>query len=184
MSKLHLIGLGAVLAATPLAYAHLDGTMGYPKLYCEAFDWHMHDYGPPATGAALSDFTDGNLEDCDGDGVPGDYDRHSEYARGGAWLLVDPGDMTYGSLACFGEEGHHPYYGPITVIDAVLGPVEFRVASDWFSLVPTPPGEPECGDLQSDEGALCVGTCSVTFGPGLDGSYAVFVAGTIGHVHT
>lgn len=184
MSKLFLIGLGAVLMAAPLAGAHLDGTMGYPKPYCEILDLDVHDYGPVATGRLLSDFTDGNLQDCDGDiTTPADYDQHSEYARGGAWLLVTTGDGTYGSLACFGELGHHAAYGPFEVIDLVLGTgASIRVAADTMSIVPAPPGEPACGDLQADEAAECVGSCSVTFPPGIDGAYAVFVAGTVGHV--
>jgi hypothetical protein len=207
MSKLNLIGLGLVLAAAPLASAHLDGTMGYPKTYCESTDIYTHDYGPVATGRVLSEMADGNLQDCDGDFDPTnpvhwaeeiarvdldedgqvheltDFDGHSEYARGGAWLLVVSGDGTFGSEACFGEPGHHPHFGPVHVEDFVLGEAAtFRVTADSVSVLPNPPGEPACGDLQADEQTLCLGSCSVTFSPGVDGAYAVFVEGTVGHV--
>ena len=183
MLKLLLTGLGVVLAAAPIAGAHLDDSMGYPKPYCELFDINVHDYGPPATGELLSDFMDGNPMDCDGDGVFGDYDLHSEYARGGAWVLVDSGDGSYGALACFGEPGHHPSYGPFSVTDLVLGAgATFLVAADTVSAIPNPPGQPLCGDLETDVDAECVGTCTVAFLAGIDGAYAVFVTGTIGHV--
>lgn len=207
MSKLKLIGLGVVLAAAPLVSAHLDGTMGYPKPYCEVTDKWVHDYGPVASGRLLSDLTDGNVQDCDGDFDPTnpfdwaeevaredldedgdvhelmDFDGHSEFARGGAWLLVISGDGTYGSEACFGESGHHAYYGPIGVEDLVFGAgATFHVAADTVSIVPTPPGEPSCGDLQADEQTTCLSSCTVTFVPGIDGAYAVFVEGTVGHV--
>lgn len=183
MLRHHLVSLGLVLAAAPLAGAHLDGTLGYPKPYCESTDVDVHDYGPVASGEVLSDFADGNLQDCDGDNLPAEFDGHSEYARGGAWILVESGDGSYGALACFGEPGHHPAFGPFVVTDLVLGAgASFRVGADTVSALPAPPGQPLCGDLETDVEATCVGSCTVTFGPGLDGSYAVFVTGTVGHV--
>ncbi len=186
MNRLRLIGLGVVLVATPLAGAHLDGTKGYPKPYCEiGVDTLVHDYGPVASGELLSDFMDGNVQDCNADLVFGDFDAHSEFARGGAWMLVVSGDGNYGTLACFGEEGHHPSYGPFVVDDLVLlDTATMRIAVDTVSLIPTPPGQPDCGDLQTDVEATCVGSCSVTFPPGIDGAYSVFVTGTVGHVST
>ena len=204
------------LLATPLAYAHVGSPGAYirgpPKPYCETTpDWHVHDYGPPATGTAIGGLADGNLDDCDRDFNPNDpwcvaeevaredlngdgqvcekadYDGHMEWAWGGAYLLAEHGDeATFGSYVCYGEDGHHPYYGPFWVVDVVLGSgASFEVAADTVNLVgPDPVTGIDCGDFQSDAGSNCVGTCSVTFPPGRDGAYYVFVTGTAGHVCT
>ena len=191
------------LLATPLAYAHIGGTRGPPKPYCEDTpDWQVHDYGPPATGTAIGGYSDGNVDDCDGDFNPNDpwcvaeevarqdlngdgqvcekadFDGHREWAWGGAWLLADDGDSnTYGATACYGEAPHHPYYGPIWVWDeSVWNGVQFDVGADYTPV--------DCGDFIDDVSATCIGVCSVTFPPGRDGAYHVFVTGTSGHVCT
>lgn len=135
----------------------------------------------------LTGFIDGaswwKLNDCDTT-TPTEWegDRHSEFAYGGAWLLVESGDgETSGALACFGEWGHHPQYGPFTVEDAFLGATKFRVSVDAVNLGPA--SWTDCGDFLADASADCVGTCTVTFPPGTDGSYHVFTMG-IGHVWT
>lgn len=189
MSMRLLIALA--LATAPFAYAHEPA--GTFKNYCEdPSEWGTHDY-VVAVGFATFLPQDGNIGgDCDGDTVPADYDGHVEWAAGGSWLSVNSGDgATGGSLACYGEEGHHPDFGPFTVTDFVLGrTLPFRVESDTASLVPpTDPTAPACGDFQTDASTLCVDTCIVTFPPGLDGVYYVFVGdvvsgavGTLGHV--
>lgn len=180
-----------LLLAAPFGAGHPD-LPGLPDPHCEstAPEWSDHDYGPVANGVVILTFIDGNVEDCGGDGGPGDYDGHSEYARGGAWILaceegcggLGGGD---GAFACFGEHAHHDQYGPFTVDDFASGPtVPFYVAIDDIGPVILP-----CGDGLLDHATLCVGTCVVTFGPGYDGSYHVFVGdpitpavGTQGHV--
>jgi hypothetical protein len=200
-------------------------------------EWQVHDYAPPAQFDALLGIRDGNLEECGttygfsrgaqecremedrfgfGPGnllwemscntdEPADYDGDFEFALGGALLAVDNGDgQTFGSLVCYGTLGHHG--SVITVVDKVLNPVAFSVGAD-ASLVPPPPGEPDCGDgtispCGSSPGPTCNpndhllscpiqrnGTCTVDFGPGADGAYYVFVGraarpGLGGHVFT
>jgi hypothetical protein len=166
----------SLLLAAPLAYAH--DPAGTPKNYCEdPSEWGVHDYAPPSTGRLIFLGQDGNIAgDCDGDGIVADFDGHLEFAFGGGWLTaadVDP--------ACNVETAHHPVFGPISVTDVVLGnTVVFRVASDTVNLVPpTDPAAPDCGDFVADNVTNCVGSCTVTFPPGLDGTYPIFV----GFVH-
>ena len=117
-----------------------------------------------------------------------DYDGHAEYARGGAWLLACnsgcgdyvPGD---GALVCFGDAAHHGSF--VEVDDAALGAgAKFYVAADHNDTAAQAAGLPEdpCGDFESDAGQECVGSCLVAFGPGKDGSYQVYVEGSVGHV--
>ena len=182
--KLLTSAVAALLLAVPLAAAHdLAGT---PKLHCESgAEASTHDYGAPAAGGVLWGFADGNRDDCDGDGTPGDYDGHSEWGLGGAWMLAGEGDgVTSGSTACYGEPAHHALYGPFSVQDVVLGAgASFVVAADDLNPIgPDPITGADCGDFEADRGALCTGSCVVTFPPGLDGSYQVYVQGTAGHV--
>lgn len=214
MTKAMLLLSAISLLAAPLVYAHDGGggVAGTPDPGCErGTDWADHDYGPPATGSVPQGLRDGNLDDCDGDfnefgltcwneeiareDVDGDtqvcerfdHDGHSEFATGGAWLLVDSGDgVAGGSLLCYGEAGHHPAFGPFFVSDLVWGAVvDFTVESDLVDASGL--GDP-CGDFQSDASALCGWDCVVPFPPGLDGSYRVSVGpdfpGTRGHVCT
>jgi hypothetical protein len=104
-----------------------------------------------------------------------DFDGHIEFAFGGAWLSVTT------VPECNSEVGHHPQFGPITVEDAVFGAtVAFWVASDFNnSIPPTDPNEPNCGDFESDNGSECIGSCTVTFPAGLDGTYQVYVGGGV-----
>lgn len=182
MNKTYLFAIAAALLVAPLAYAHSPAG---PKLFCEnSADVSTHDYLPPADGALIFVATNGDgAEDsattCGGAAFG---DAHGEYAHGGAWLSVDSGDLaTYGSFACYGEQGHHPFYGPFTVVDDVLGAAQFEVAADNTHF-PDPVTGIDCGDFQADVGATCTGTCTVTFPPGRDGTYTVFVTGTSGHV--
>jgi hypothetical protein len=115
-----------------------------------------------------------------------DYDGHSEYAVGGAWILSCPSDcgpLGGGTLECFGEEAHHASFGPFEVYDAVLGTGggTVWVATDWTNPVDADP----CGDLVSDTWvgfAPSSCPCYVTFLAGLDGSYWVYTTGGQGHV--
>jgi hypothetical protein len=122
-----------------------------------------------------------------------DWDGHNEFAFGGAWLLVNSGDGTYnaagsGTIYCFGAEGHHSEFGPVSVVDAVLGAgATFTVAADSVDTVGSvdPSQASGCGDFESDNSVDCVGTCTwteITFPAGLDGAYVVYVQGTMGHV--
>ena len=185
MNKSYLLALAAALLAAPLTMAtHAPAGLGLPKITCEDPSiWNNHEYWVPSTGFAVFLLTDGNLEDCDGDTIPADFDDHSEFALGGAWLMVDSGDgVTDGSLACYGEAGHHPTFGPFTVVDAVIGAATpFLVASDTENLVPpTDPAEPDCGDFTTDNSTQCVGTCTVTFTAGIDGTYILYVGDLLG----
>jgi hypothetical protein len=185
MSKSFLIAIAAALMAAPMAFAH--DPAGTLKNYCEdPSEWGV---APPASGNLIFLGQDGNLAgDCDGDGIVADYDGHIEFAFGGGWLSA--GDDV---PECNPEAAHHPRFGPFTVVDAVngAGTQAFAVASDFITLVPPPPGEPDCGDFESDEVTECVGTCTVTFPEGLDGTYQVYVGafdtgavGTVGHIET
>jgi hypothetical protein len=169
MNGCYLMAIAAALMAAPAALAHdPPGTL---KNYCEdPAEWNTHDYGPPATGIFIALGQDGNIAgDCNEDGVPADYDLHIEWAIGGAWLTV-------GTVPdCNSETGHHPRFGPIRVDDAVNGNTQaFTVASDFINRAPVP-DQPDCGDFESDESTDCVGSCSVTFPEGLDGTYQVYV---------
>lgn len=183
--------LTAISLGVPLGLAHAPG--GLPKNYCEdPSEWNLHDYAPVANGV-FNLGRDGNIVgDCNGDGVPSDFDSHAEWAQGGATLLVESGDgVTSGAIACHGADAHHPFFGPIAAYDLALGfTVPFFVGADTVTLTPpTDPTEPVCGDALVDIAGSCVGACFVTFGPGLDGAYAVSVGaiasglmGTVGHV--
>lgn len=206
----NILGIAAVLVAAQFAYAH-DSAPGTPDPTCEVgTDWFDHDYGPLAVGVYNFMPADGNLEDCDGDFNPTDpfcwaewlagedlngdtyvcepldFDGHVEFAQGGATLPVDSGDgVTFGTLLCLGMEGHHPAFGPFTVTDLALGgTVPFMVGVDTVDTSGL--GDP-CGDGLVDAFSDCVGACTVTFPPGLDGMYYVNVGtpttpGTQGHV--
>lgn len=186
-----LVLLGGLLLALPAAFAH-SSSPGLPKTYCEdSSEWNVHDYGVPAEGVLISNLRDGNtVGDCNADTVFPDYDGHLEWAVGGAWLLVQGGDgVSSGTIACYGGEGHHPEFGPITVTDnAFASTIPFTVAADTVSFVP--PVGPDCGDFENDVAATCISTCFVTFAPGPDGAYQVFVGDVSspsvsgGHVET
>ena len=151
--------------------------------------WLVHSYVSSAASASetfLGPPIDANVADCDGDGLLFDYDGHSEFAHGGAWILASEGDgLTEGASVCFGEPAHHSAYGPFVVNDMALGPASFTVAADVVNLIgPDPITGLDCGDMESDQGSECVGSCMVTFPPGRDGSYQVYVLGTLGTVTT
>jgi hypothetical protein len=127
---------------------------------------------------------------CDSEIDPplADWDFHSEFAFGGAWILVDSGNgepswdpgVGAGTLYCYGAEGHHAAFGPVSVTDFVLGAgATFSVYADTEDITMAGDG---CGDFEEDNGTDCVGSCTLTFPPGLDGSYVVYVQGTSGHV--
>ena len=202
MNKTPLIALAATLLVAPMTYAES------PFPYCEtSFRTHHYSNG---NGQTLSGWEDGNTQDCDGDftlwnpfcvveellredsdgnGVVCervDYDGHREYAVGGAWLLADDGDLlTYGAYVCWGENAHHPQYGPIHVLEtADPEGTYFTVATDTVNLLgPDPVTGLDCGDGQSDGGEICYHQCTVSFPAGRDGSYQVYVhAPSIGGV--
>lgn len=88
------------LLAAPLAFAHSDGSAGYPKAYCEedAADWQVHDYavGSPVGLILLSSDAGVCLETME-------QDMHYEHAWGGAFLdacEVHCGQTPSGSMAC------------------------------------------------------------------------------------
>jgi hypothetical protein len=142
--------------------------------------------GTPCYSVDVADPLATEVGVCDFDPPVADWDGHDEFALGGAVLLVETGsgeaDPTAGSgsLYCYGGIGHHPAFGPFTVTDVVLGAgATFTVTSDRIDLLGLGDG---CGDFKSDDSSDCVGTCAVTFGPGLDGAYVVYVQGTSGHV--
>lgn len=182
--------LAAALLAAPLAHAHVApfGPNGTPKPYCDGADRDVHEYGAPGHRELpyLLLLRDGNVMDCDGDLAPRDFDGHSEWTLGGAYLLAWDGDIPLnGSLGCFGEPAHHPVGGPVAVVDNVVATgVRFLVASDWMSLV----SDTWCGDGWADDVIECVDACAVPFGPGADGAYHVHVLAepdapaTAGHV--
>lgn len=140
----------------------------------------MHEYGAPATGNLIVGFVDGS----------GGCDGHAEYAVGGAWLLVTTGtgeasadpNVGAGTLYCFGDAGHHTNFATVFVDDLVLGTAaEVTIAADTVDLFGDGEG---CGDFESDQDASDVGTVTATFPAGLDGSYQVYVRGSMGHVTT
>lgn len=111
---------------------------------------------------------------CDYDPFMGDFDGHKEFGYLAHALIAVESPVEY----CWHETPHHPPYGPVSVIDVLLGAgASFTVYADRYSLWYDP-----CGDFMFDESTDCVGTCTVTFGPGIDGAYHVVVQGTQGHV--
>lgn len=175
--RLPLAVLGLLFLA-PLAVAHFPAT---PILQCQG-PTRVHEYQLPG-GAYVGDHTsettvsldvvtqDGNTEDCDGDGIPLDYDGEREWGLGGAWLAVD-GRASW----CADTAPHHPAFGPITVTDNLLNPVHFLVVADDTS-DPTlfPCGDGFLSPVTGDAMAHCVSSCTVTFPPGADGGYWVVV---------
>lgn len=174
----------AALAAVPLSNAHLTGDSGIPKLYCEnvAGDWGTHDYGPVAVSTFAFMPTDGSIGDCDGNGLIGDEDFHREFAQGGAILLTcDFGcglsGFGDGAPVCWGALADHKIGTPISVFDRALGPVSFTIGTDNFG------GTGNCGDNLIDNFQPCFATCVPIIPPGADGSYQIFITGTLGHVY-
>jgi hypothetical protein len=207
MNKSFLIAIAAALMAAPLAIAH-DPVKGTPKNYCEPqSEWFQHDYAT-GTGLFILLNEDGNLlGDCDGvvtadPGTPcagadpadpvntffvglcdsdinppvADYDGHREFALGGAWILA-------GASAedCFGDAAHHTEFGSFTVDDTVLGAgATADVAADTVDAT----GQlGTCGDFESDVSESFIGGGTVSIPAGLDGSYQVYVTGSLGHVN-
>ena len=167
----------ATLLAAPFSAAHPDGTVS-PKTQCETFaDTGTHDYGPPAIGSGLYLPRDAAVPPCPyGDTT---WDGHLEWALGGAWLQA-------AASVCTDAYPDHAPGATITVVDAVLttqlgSDVAFSVYADYLNNDPIP-SEPNCGDWESDYGIDCVNSCAPSFPPGLDGTYQVFVSGTMGHV--
>ena len=217
MHQAYLAALLIALAASPAAFAH--NPAGTPKNYCEPLDdWFVHDYAPLATGTFVFLPTDGNVGGdcnpgfsvgvggtivcvsvspsliyvnwCEANSPVSDWDGHTEWAQGGANLLVLSGSgspsadpsVGAGTLYCWAANGHHANFATVTVTDALLGSgATFTVTADTVDLTGTGEG---CGDNLSDGGQECVGTCTVTFPAGLDGSYQVFVTGTLGHIES
>lgn len=194
MKKTYVAALA--LALTPFAWGHEP--RGTPKPYCEkTADRLVHEYAPPAAGRVVALFDDGaktarKTLGCPhpiwGESAVDEGDGHSEFAVGGAWLLVTSGagqpspDPTVGagSLWCYGEEGHHANFATVTVDDALLGAgAEVTIGADGVDLTGVGEG---CGDFEDDMTATGVGTITATFPAGLDGAYTVYVTGTQGHV--
>lgn len=179
MYRTPLLCLALALAATSLSSAHAP--MGTPKTHCEAFlEWSVHDVLPPIERAG-GPSADGNLGDCDGDGVPKDFDGHADHAVSAALILVDSGagvpsphpSTGAGTWFCYGAEGHHPAYGPfwsfynVALLDVGVDSVDITGLGQG------------CGDLQMDHVETFVSgscPCAVTYPPGLDGSYHVILA--------
>ena len=201
MNKTFLIALLAALVAAPFTDAEA------PVIHCET-NFSVHHY-TEGNGRALTGWGDGNLDDCDGDFDPSDpycvaeevaredlngdglvceatdYDGHHEWSAGGAILLSDDGDLTtYGAFVCFGENAHHPQYGPFSVNDVVLGAgASFVVGADTVNLVgPDPVTGLDCGDFEVNRRKTCTGSCTVLFPAGIDGAYYIYVSGGAGTV--
>lgn len=174
----------ALLAISAAALAHTDGRPnGTPKSYCENLkgDIRFHDYGPQVMTAGFlisAQIMDGNLDDCNGDGLTLDYDGHSEWGVGGARLLADNAGAPYaGAMACYGETAHHGIFPQLWVFDETYPAfVMFAVGVDKINLVgPDPTTGIDCGDQVDDAAIYCMDVCSVPFGPGIDGAYHIYV---------
>lgn len=161
MGRRHPLLLLALALPLTVSATHAPG-------YCEltAVATYTHHYDAPAPGHP---FLAPSMDNCVGG------DGHAERAAGGAWLLVRSGDaVTDGTLLCYDEPGHHPFFGPFAVTDAFQsGARTFVVAADV---------DPGCGDGLMDVSTVCAGSCIVTFPTGPDGAYHVFVEGATGHV--
>ena len=74
---------------------------------------------------------------CDTGYPIADYDGHSEFAFGGAVLLVESGTGVHnpagsGSLYCYGEPGHHPSFPRVIAADHVYGTlITYTVGADY-----------------------------------------------------
>lgn len=175
MKTFHVLVIAA-LAALPLV-SGMPYVPGVPKPFCEtAADRAVHVYGP-GTGYFVWLGLDGSVGDCDGDGAYDpyeDWDRHHEYAQGGAYLVVGAA-----GTQCYGVPADHPSHPFVTVVDDVLG-------SDVTFVVEAPHGsgpEGECVPTDHAVDAIeCVGACRVAFPPGPNGDYVVYVAGTTGRI--
>lgn len=140
-----------------------------------------HTYGP-GTGVPRVARDTNVWSDCDGDGIPGGYDGHRDYALGGAMLTaaLSPGCND-------GDVVDHSPFPYVQVSDDILGMLSlstpFTVATDTVNnLPPLDPGAPNCGDGEVDFSAHCLDACWVGFPPGLDGTYHVIVQASSGVV--
>lgn len=154
-----------------------------PRVHCEGDSGRRHH--PYVVGAAPDPWpVDGSIFRCAyGDGS---WDGHYEFGVGGAWLMAEEGDgVTGGSLACWGAPADHPAarWSGIFVDERGAPFSFFRVHVDAVNNGPAPaPGEPDCGDGESDASALCLAYCQPPFWAGLDGAYVVTPEGTHGVV--
>lgn len=179
MHKTFFLLAAAVLATSPMAFGHVNGgPYGTPKPYCEniTMDTNSHDYtalGGTAKFYPLAGPFDGNVNDCDFDGMPLDFDGHSDFAVGGAFLLAtDTPPVGNGATACYGESPHHPMFPNVWVFDHLIPfGIMFIVAADSDLILGN-----FCGDGVADiDTGYCFDHCQPTFPAGLDGAYYVFV---------
>lgn len=176
----NLLIIATLLMAGPLTFAHTNGgTYGTPKTYCEYHvgDMNVHDY---AHGSTTPYFIigpiDGNVEPC----AAGESDGHGEFAIGGAVLLASEGTTPgSGATTCFGYQPDHSPYPDVWVFDHTWpSGVLFMVAADMTSFPQPDPtgGQIDCGDgIPEVNTGYCIDHCSVSFPPGTDGAYYVFV---------
>ena len=176
------------------------------------FSPHSHTYGTGGSagaqsqtvtggdefGAGIVTVSDTNQYDCDGDGIPGDFDGDYETGIGGAFFGYGPwhwGDPCNYGLAVHG--------GTVTVNDAVFGNnIAFVIGADdrtgpvvstdpvtgettcttSGSITPCPDNDPNlCGPTDDPDDCLTpvfVGS-GTTCGAGGDGGYWVFLSGVL-----
>ena len=170
--------VAAILLAAPFSLATAQTPpAGVPKLHCETdpADRKVHAYAAAPSLFVAS--VDGSVDDCDGDGIPGDGDGHPEFGYAGAHLAAGENAM----VRCHGSHADHPQYPLVTVVDDVLGSdVTFEV----WAYVGGPEPLDDCGWYDADYAMECVGSCRVFFPSGPDGFYHVRVLGTSGLIWT
>lgn len=159
----------AALMAAPLAAAHFPSV---PDTSCNSSAL-VHDYGLPgsvdasvddptdpgstiAPGVGVMSPQDGNLADCDGDGIPADYDGDTEYGVGGGSFPDNHHDSTF----CVSD----------AVWGSDVGIVVGADGNDDGLIVP----DVEPSDALT---AAALGCATATFGAGADGTWKVFLSG-------
>ena len=126
--------LTLLLLVSPLALAHDPPT---PIPTCQGGVGALHEYLP--SPPSFYSWSDGNLADCDADGVPVDYDREPDFGANYARLFVGANVET-----CFGP-GHVAHHGTtIRALDAAgFGPA-LLIHADNSRAIPVEPID--CGD--------------------------------------
>lgn len=132
---------------------------------------------------------------------------------GAVLASVDGDGETYGALVCLGTEGHHLPGASIYADDEVFADVVLRIGADASIPGTVPPGEPDCGDGANrpcgdpatwtgdatvdglinealngacnpdDHQVVCLNGCAPPFGPGIDGTYTVWVGPSLNGNH-
>ena len=174
---------------------------------------HSHSYGSGGSAGARSDTVTGgdevgaglvtvfetNAQDCDGDGVPGDYDGDWETGVGGAFfgygpwaneptcnyglavhggVVVAVNDVVFGADVWF-TIGADATRGPVVSVDPGTGETTCETSGSITPGDPATDPTADADDCLTAPQNLAQGSSGATCGAGGDGGYWVFLSGLL-----